>query len=142
METFFSCGDPNFKCMRVCTLIFSVFFSCHCFLYFLIGKKILNFWNLLFPNTDLPHFTLNPFKMITFCIVSVYCLINRSTLIMDTGNYYFVGRLAFHGKHWVGSYHDQKEETQPYIDWFVKERLPKWLKHFELVLKNNNGGNG
>lgn len=52
------------------------------------------------------------------------------------------GRLAFHAKHWVGSYHDQKEETQPYIDWFVKERLPKWLKHFELVLKNNNGGNG
>ncbi|XP_062578138.1 glutathione S-transferase P-like [Saccostrea cucullata] len=52
------------------------------------------------------------------------------------------GRLAFHGKHWVGSYHDQKEETQPYIDWFVKERLPKWLKHFEAVLKFNKGGQG
>lgn len=48
-------------------------------------KKNIEPLNLLFPNTDLPHFTLNPFKMITVCIVSVYCLINRSTLIMDTG---------------------------------------------------------
>jgi hypothetical protein len=52
------------------------------------------------------------------------------------------GRLAFHGKRWIDSYHNQKEETQPYIDWVAAERIPKWLKFFEEVLKKNNGGQG
>ncbi|XP_048754091.1 glutathione S-transferase P 1-like isoform X1 [Ostrea edulis] len=52
------------------------------------------------------------------------------------------GRLAFHGKRWIDSYHNQKEETQPYIDWVAKERIPKWLKYFEEVLKRNNDGQG
>lgn len=52
------------------------------------------------------------------------------------------GRLSFHGKNPVGPYLSQKEETQPYIDRFVSERLPRWLKFFERALTANNGGKG
>ena len=52
------------------------------------------------------------------------------------------GRLAFHGKNWSASYFDQKEETKPYLDFFVNERMPKFLQHFEQVLAANDGGKG
>ncbi|PVD30114.1 hypothetical protein C0Q70_09376 [Pomacea canaliculata] len=52
------------------------------------------------------------------------------------------GRLAFHGKNWTASYFAQVEETKPYIEFFTKERLPNFLRHFENVLKANNGGHG
>lgn len=52
------------------------------------------------------------------------------------------GRLSFHGMHPTMTYNKQIEETKPYIERFVNERLPVWLKHFEAVLKENNGGKG
>ncbi len=52
------------------------------------------------------------------------------------------GRLVFHGRGFIESYYTQKEETQPYIDWFLDGRLQKWLSHFETILAANNGGNG
>lgn len=52
------------------------------------------------------------------------------------------GRLCFHGINPTQSYYPQKEATQPYIDRFVSERLPKWLKHFEALLCHNKGGKG
>lgn len=51
-----------------------------------------------------------------------------------------LGRLSFHGKNHMGTYYDQVEETKPYIERFVRERLPKFLKHFETVLEYNQGG--
>jgi hypothetical protein len=57
-------------------------------------------------------------------------------------DYIAEGRLAFHGIYPVGSYSIQKEETQPYIDRFVDERFPRWMKYFERVLASNNGGKG
>ncbi|XP_060572023.1 uncharacterized protein LOC132730183 [Ruditapes philippinarum] len=57
-------------------------------------------------------------------------------------DYIAEGRLAFHGIYPVGSYSIQKEETQPYIDRFVAERLSRWMKYFERVLASNNGGKG
>lgn len=55
-------------------------------------------------------------------------------------DYIAEGRLAFHGIHPVGSYKSQKEETQPYIDRFLENRYPRWLKYFERTLLTNNGG--
>ncbi|KAK3108998.1 hypothetical protein FSP39_020566 [Pinctada imbricata] len=52
------------------------------------------------------------------------------------------GRLAFHGIHPTGPYLEQKEGTQRYIDNFVDNRIHRWLKYFEAVLKRNNGGQG
>ncbi|KAJ8314316.1 hypothetical protein KUTeg_008877 [Tegillarca granosa] len=52
------------------------------------------------------------------------------------------GCLSFHGINPMASHKSQKEETQPYIKRFVTERLPRWLKYFESVLKENNGGEG
>lgn len=52
------------------------------------------------------------------------------------------GRLVFHGRNFVESYFTQKQETKPYIAWFVKDRLPKWLAHFEKTLAANSGGKG
>jgi len=52
------------------------------------------------------------------------------------------GRLVFHGTGFVKSYYDQKEETKPYIEWFKKERIEKWLNVFEKVLNANNDGRG
>ncbi|CAM9876603.1 unnamed protein product [Lampetra planeri] len=52
------------------------------------------------------------------------------------------GRLAFHGKDFHASYFTQQEETKPYIEKFVKERLLRFLGHFEATLKANDGGQG
>lgn len=57
-------------------------------------------------------------------------------------DYIAEGRLAFHGKKWAGSYLDQVEETKPYIEYFTKERMPVFLKHFEKALAANRGGQG
>ena len=55
----------------------------------------------------------------------------------------FSGRLVFHGRGFLESYYTQKEETKPYIEWFVKERLgSRWLAHLETVLAANDGGKG
>ena len=35
-------------------------------------------------------------------------------------------------------YTEQKEETRPFIDYYVSRRLPKWLNRFDTVLKENN----
>ncbi|XP_013395749.1 glutathione S-transferase [Lingula anatina] len=52
------------------------------------------------------------------------------------------GRLAFHGRNHTESYYTQKEETQTYIDFFVKNRLPKWLRNLEHLLNANYGKHG
>lgn len=38
-----------------------------------------------------------------------------------------------------GSYESQKKETQPFIDYFVSKRLPKFLSTFERALTVNGG---
>lgn len=52
------------------------------------------------------------------------------------------GRLAFHAIDSTGSYASQKEATQPFIEKFAANRLPRWLKFFERMLLANNGGKG
>ncbi|PAA48259.1 hypothetical protein BOX15_Mlig018716g1 [Macrostomum lignano] len=47
------------------------------------------------------------------------------------------GRLAFHGRNFYESYFGQEAETRPYIDYFERHRLPKFLRHFEQVLSFN-----
>ncbi|XP_021348408.1 glutathione S-transferase P-like [Mizuhopecten yessoensis] len=57
-------------------------------------------------------------------------------------DYIAEGRLCFHGINPTMTYYNQKEETKPYIERFVAERIPKWLQHFEDVLLANSGGKG
>lgn len=57
-------------------------------------------------------------------------------------DYFGEGCNSFHGIDLVGSYHDQKEGTKPYIEKFKTTRMPQFLKHFEAVLRANNGGKG
>lgn len=57
-------------------------------------------------------------------------------------DYILEGMLSFHGKDFIGSYNDQKEETKPYIKAFVDRRLPMFLRHFEKLMISNNGGDG
>ncbi|KAL3846871.1 hypothetical protein ACJMK2_017824 [Sinanodonta woodiana] len=57
-------------------------------------------------------------------------------------DYIAEGRLAFHGMNHTASYYTQMEETKPYIERFVKDRLPRFLKHFETTLVANNAGKG
>ncbi|KAK7110297.1 glutathione S-transferase P 1-like isoform X2 [Littorina saxatilis] len=57
-------------------------------------------------------------------------------------DYIAEGRLSFHGKEWASSYLEQVEETKPYQEYFIKERMPKFLQHFEKALTANNGGKG
>mmetsp|Transcript_28236 Transcript_28236/g.78987 ORF Transcript_28236/g.78987 Transcript_28236/m.78987 type:complete len:258 (-) Transcript_28236:330-1103(-) len=45
---------------------------------------------------------------------------------------------AYHPAVHNASYLSQKEEAQPHIDKFVKERLPLYLRHFEEVLAFNH----
>ncbi|XP_066927120.1 glutathione S-transferase-like [Clytia hemisphaerica] len=52
------------------------------------------------------------------------------------------GRLSFHGISPNETYEIQKEESKPYIARFEKERIPRYMNHFELLLKHNDGGNG
>jgi hypothetical protein len=52
------------------------------------------------------------------------------------------GRLVYHARCFTESYYTQKDETQGHVDWFIKERLPKWLQMLEVTLRANNGGNG
>jgi glutathione S-transferase len=56
---------------------------------------------------------------------------NCLALNITAADFIAEGRLAFHAHAPVGSYSIQIEETKPRIEWFVSERLPKWLNHFE-----------
>lgn len=47
------------------------------------------------------------------------------------------GRMAFHPVKNTMSYHEQKEEAKPYIEAFKKERLPRYLAHFERCINSN-----
>jgi hypothetical protein len=53
-----------------------------------------------------------------------------------------IGRLVFHGRGFIESYYTQKKETQPYIDWFKKERFAKWMGTLERCLAANKGDHG
>lgn len=57
-------------------------------------------------------------------------------------DYVAEGRNSFHGINLIASYFTQQEETKPYIERFVKDRIPRYLKHFEQVLSLNNNGQG
>ena len=48
----------------------------------------------------------------------------------------------FHGHNYAASYFTQQAETQVHIDRFRKERLGRWLQHFEALLAANNEGKG
>lgn len=49
----------------------------------------------------------------------------------------FIGEAcnAFHAKDPMGTYASQIEESKPRIEWFINERLPKWLNHLEHWLQ-------
>ncbi len=51
------------------------------------------------------------------------------------------GRLVFHARCFTESYYTQKEETQPNIDWFKKDRLTRFLPYLEHVLVFNQKAN-
>ncbi|CAH1788919.1 unnamed protein product [Owenia fusiformis] len=57
-------------------------------------------------------------------------------------DYIAEGRLAFHGIDHTASYFGQEEGTKPYIERFIKTRLPSMMETFEVTLKANGGGNG
>ncbi|KAH3692805.1 hypothetical protein DPMN_194557 [Dreissena polymorpha] len=73
---------------------------------------------------------------------SVEDRIHAEQISLSCHDYIAEGRLSFHGIHPQGPYLSQKEATQPYIDRFVSERLPRWMKYFERVLSNNQEGKG
>jgi len=49
------------------------------------------------------------------------------------------GHDAWHAIDKNGSYSSQKKETQPFIDYYLKRRLPIWSNNFEARLKANGG---
>jgi len=49
------------------------------------------------------------------------------------------GRLAFHPKDFYASHKTQVEESKPYIKQYGEQRLPKYVQHFEDILKYNGG---
>jgi len=44
------------------------------------------------------------------------------------------GHDAWHAINHSGSYESQKKETQPFIEKFIQQRLPKWAQYFEDTL--------
>jgi len=52
------------------------------------------------------------------------------------------GCTAWHALDYNGRYIDQKEATQPFIDDYKQNRLPKWCTFFENMLAKNHGGQG
>lgn len=64
---------------------------------------------------------------------------SRAEQIVATVHEYIAeGRMAFHPVKNSMSYHDQVEEAKPYIEAFKKERLPRYMSHFERCLEANN----
>lgn len=49
------------------------------------------------------------------------------------------GQTAYHAIKLNAHYHDQKKETQPFIDTYYAERVPGWVEFFERRLKLNKG---
>lgn len=49
------------------------------------------------------------------------------------------GCKAWHTIDYNGSYESQKEETQPFIDYYINKRLPKFFDHFERRLVKAGG---
>ena len=47
------------------------------------------------------------------------------------------GLRAWHAIDTNATYYDQKEATQPFIEYYKTKRLPKWLDFFETLLKEN-----
>ncbi|PNG99765.1 Glutathione S-transferase P [Tetrabaena socialis] len=52
------------------------------------------------------------------------------------------GRLAFHPKDFFASHKTQVDESVPYIKQYGEQRLPKYLAHWEDILKHNPEGQG
>ena len=55
---------------------------------------------------------------------------------------YNLGLRAWHAIDTNAGYLDQKEETQPFIEYYKNKRLPKWLDFFETLLKENHKKTG
>ena len=49
------------------------------------------------------------------------------------------GNLNYHKKDFHASYKDQKEDTKPFIEKFISERLPMFFNYFEKVLDSHPG---
>ena len=47
------------------------------------------------------------------------------------------GRLVFHARNFTESYYTQQEETKGHIEWFKKDRLPRFLPYLEHSLSYN-----
>jgi len=47
------------------------------------------------------------------------------------------GRLVFHPVCFTMSYYQQAEEAKPHVEWFQKERMPRFLSHLHRVLQHN-----
>ena len=93
------------------------------------------------------HYRKN-IQKIFFTIFKIFYAKNNLNSINVNQSYYqnfgndISGRLSFHGISPNETYHIQKEETKPYIARFEKERIPRYMNHFELLLKSNDGGKG
>ncbi|KXZ42755.1 hypothetical protein GPECTOR_120g422 [Gonium pectorale] len=47
------------------------------------------------------------------------------------------GRLAFHPKDFYASHKTQVEESKPYVKQYGEQRLPKYMQHWEDILRKN-----
>ena len=47
------------------------------------------------------------------------------------------GRLVFHPVCFTMSYYQQVEEAKPHVEWFQRERMPRFLTHLNHVLQHN-----
>ena len=52
-------------------------------------------------------------------------------------DYFSEGRNAFHPVDPLGSYRKQVDAARPYIARFAAERMPRFVRHFEAVLRAN-----
>lgn len=52
------------------------------------------------------------------------------------------GCRAWHPIDYNATYDSQKEQAKPFIEYYKKKRLPRWLDFFETTLKDNYSENG
>ena len=68
--------------------------------------------------------------------------LRAAVLMADVTDVMEEGCKAWHAMDYNAGYSEQAEATQPFVDRFVEQRLPKWLAHFGRKLAQNNDGGG
>ena len=64
--------------------------------------------------------------------------LRAAVLMADVADVMEEGCKAWHALDYTAGYHEQAAATQPFVDRFVEQRLPKWLAHFARKLAQNN----